>query len=245
MLTLLLSFEACVSDENCLCPEESVIIELRDTAFVMNIKEPSGLALLPAGDAFYTVSDNTGAIYKVSNDGKTLSVLPFRGSDPEGVAVDRTSGDIYVVEEGLQLIDHIKPDGSLFRTISNVRISTSNPSSGFEGIAINGDTLYVVFEKDPGVLIEYHLPTGMWTQRPLLFATDYSGIDYDANDNTLWIISDESRTLNHCTLNGNLLTSQVIDVNKPEGVVVDSKERIFWVVSDSENKLYSINLKIK
>jgi uncharacterized protein YjiK len=215
-----------------------------DTVIEINIDEPSGLALSVKKDALYTVSDYTGKIYRMSFTGAILNELPFIGSDMEGIEIDKTNGDIYTVEEGLQRIDHLSPQGILIDNITSVEIATEDPDIGFEGIAKNADTLYILFEKNPGLLIKYHIPSKTWTQQSLSFALDYSGIDYDESDNTLWIVSHESKTLYHCNLSGSVIKSQLIDVKQAEGIAIDRKRNVAWIVSDSNSKLHRIVLDI-
>ena len=239
MIFSLFLLDSCINDEMF---DDNPIVKT-DSIFVMNVKEPSGLAFSLSKDALYTVSDNTGKIYKISFTGDILDELPFVGNDLEGIDVDKTNGDIWVVEEGIQRVDHLNSAGTLINSITSIHVNTIS-SSGFEGIAKHGDYLYIVVEKEPGVLIKYNLTSNTWVQYNLSFAIDYSGVDYDETDDTLWIVSHESKTLNHCTLDGTLIKSQSIDVVQAEGVVVDRVNRKVWVVSDSGNKLQRITLKI-
>lgn len=232
---------SCVRDET--YDIDKPPIEQTDTTINLTILEPSGLAFSQNKEALYTVSDNTGKVYKISLKGVTLEVLPFVGVDLEGIDVDKTNGEIWVVEEGLQKINHLTNDGVLINSITSVHVNTI-ASSGFEGIAKNGDILYILIEKSPGALIHYNISTNLWTQYPLSFAKDYSGIDYDDTDDTLWIVSDESKTLYHCTLNGSLIASQPIDVEQAEGVAIDRQNNTAWIVSDLRNTLHRIKIKI-
>lgn len=213
-----------------------------ETVFQMKVHEPSGLAFSSSKDALYTVSDKTGAVYRIDFTGEVLEKLPFQGHDLEGIEVDKTNGDIWVVEERKQNILHLKSNGDLIEEISDVKMETKN-NSGFEGIAKNGNILYILIESNPGTLIEYNISSKKWDHHKLDFAKDYSGIDYDPTDNTLWIVSHESRTLNHCTTDGKLISGQDIDVKQAEGVAVDRAAKIAWIVSDAGSKLHKITLK--
>jgi uncharacterized protein YjiK len=214
----------------------------KDTNFGILVSEPSGLAFSANKNDLYTVSDNTGKIYKISFSGNILEELPFSGDDTEGIDVD-TNGDIWVVEEGLQYVVHLNSKGELIKKITSIHVTTIS-SSGFEGIAKNENILYILIEKSPGALIKYNTTSNTWSQINLSFAIDYSGIDYDKTDNTLWIVSHESKTLNHCTLDGVLIKKQEIDVEQAEGVAIDRKNNVAWIVSDQGNKLHRITLKI-
>jgi len=237
-----------LSYTGCLCKNSGkASIELQDknkeeTVFQMKIHEPSGLAFSSSKDALYTVSDRNGAVYKIDFTGEILEKLPFQGHDLEGIEVDKTTGEIWLVEERKQNILHLKSNGDLIEKISDVKMETKN-NSGFEGIAKNGDILYILIESNPGTLIEYNISSKKWDHTKLDFAKDYSGIDYDSSDNTLWIVSHESKTLNHCQLNGTLISSQKIDVRQAEGVAVERAAKIAWVVSDAGSTLHRISLK--
>ena len=242
LFSLLIVFAAC-KRQNSEPPDPNWTFHT-DTVINLKIDEPSGLALSVNKDFLYTVSDLTGKIYRISFKGDILNELPFIGSDMEGIAVDVSVGEIYTVEEGIRRVDHLGQQGILIDNISSINVGNAGTDIGFEGIAKNRDTLYILFEKNPGLLIKYYIPTGNWTQIPLSFALDYSGIDYDESDSTLWIVSHESASLNHCDLGGNLIKSQALDIVQAEGVAVDRKRNVAWIVSDSDHKLHRIVLKI-
>ncbi|HUX94958.1 MAG TPA: SdiA-regulated domain-containing protein [Bacteroidales bacterium] len=238
-----MSFTGCVNASNRQLSDYSAENRASDTSFVLNVFEPSGLALLTSGDALYVVSDKNGSVYRIDFTGNVLERLPFKGKDLEGIDVDKTTGEIWIVEESKQNIHHLSKDGNEIDKITAVHLDTKK-GSGFEGIAKNGDTLYILIEKDPGLLIKYCLSSKTWKDYPLSFAKDYSGIDYDTSDNSLWIVSDESKSLNHCDLNGRVISTQKIKVLQAEGVVVDRKGKCVWIVSDKAHTLYRIRLKI-
>lgn len=236
------TYRGCISNTGSQNSGLDVKADLSDVAYPLNIREPSGLSFSVTGDALYVVSDKTGGIYRIDFKGEVLDKLPFHGHDLEGIEVDKTNGDIWVVEERKQNILHLSKTGELIETISDIKAETKY-NSGLEGIAKNGDILYLLIEKDPGLLIVYNISSKNQDHHKLDFAKDYSGIDYDATDNTLWIVSDESKTLNHCTIEGKLISGQKIDVMQAEGVAVDRAAGICWIVSDGDSKLHKIKLK--
>ena len=235
-------YRGCIHNSEGQSSKDDGTADLSDVVYPLNIREPSGLSFSVSGDALYVVSDKTGGIYMIDFTGEVLEKLPFRGHDLEGIEVDKSNGDIWVVEERKNNILHLSSTGELIEKISDVKVKTKD-NSGFEGIAKNGDTLYILVEKDPGRLIKYDLLSKKWDHQKLDFAKDYSGIDYDPTDNTLWIVSDESKTLNHCTIDGKLISSQKIDVMQAEGVAVDRAAGICWIVSDGDSKLHKIKLR--
>jgi uncharacterized protein YjiK len=236
------TYKGCIANTESQNSRVDVKADLSDVSFPLNIREPSGLSFSVSGDALYVVSDKSGGIYRIDFTGEVLDKLPFHGHDLEGIEVDKENGDIWVVEERKQNILHLSKSGELIETITDIKAETKH-NSGLEGIAKNGDILYLLTEKDPGLLIVYNISSKKQHHIKLDFAKDYSGIDYDATDNTLWIVSDESQTLNHCTIEGKLISGQKIDVMQAEGVAVDRAAGICWIVSDGDSKLHKIKLK--
>ena len=242
LISLILNvFAGCNGSYNNISSEDTTQKTIPEKYFILNIPEPSGLAFSPNQDELYTVSDRNGAVYRISITGEILEKLPFRGDDLEGIDVDRTNGDIWLVEERKQNIIHLDHAGNLIKKISDVHVKTKG-NAGFEGIAIHGEMLYLLVEKDPGLLITYNHGSGEVSKYPLSFAKDYSGIDYDTSDNTLWIVSHESHTLNHCRTDGSLIKSQKIDVRQAEGVVVDQAAGIAWIIDDAGHSLNMIRI---
>lgn len=236
------TFTGCFSDSSIKASQDPHKKGQEESVFQLQVHEPSGLSFSTSKNALYVVSDKNGGIYMIDFTGTVLEKVPFGGYDLEGIDVDKTNGDIWVVAERSQNIYHLRGNGELIEKITDVKIGTKN-NTGFEGIAKNGDILYILIEKNPGTLIDYKISTKKWDHRKLDFAKDYSGIDYDTSDNTLWIVSDESKTLNHCQLDGTLISSREIDVNQAEGVAVDRAAKIAWIVSDAGSKLHKIILK--
>lgn len=232
-----------MSDSSGISYQDSKKKNKDDSSFQLKIPEPSGLAFSSSKDALYTVSDKNGVIYKISLTGDVLDKIPSGAHDLEGIDIDKTTGDIWIVEEKQQRIFHLNKEGKLLDMIKDVHIRTKD-NSGFEGIAVNGNLIYILVEKNLGTLIVYDLTTKKWDKHILSFADDYSGIDYDVTDNTLWIVSHESQTLNHCRTDGSLIESQKIDVKQAEGVAVDRSTGIAWIIDDGGHKLHKIKLNI-
>ena len=97
-------------------------------------------------------------------------------------------------------------------------------------------------EASPGLLMEF-INGQIIHKYSLDFAPDYSGIFYNAALDCLWIASDESQCIYQCTLEGKLLITYQHNIDKVEGIVFDNESSSFWVCSDSQNKLYKLELK--
>ncbi|MCX6327509.1 MAG: SdiA-regulated domain-containing protein [Bacteroidia bacterium] len=234
---------ACVRDEVFTPDDPGNNGTIRDSVFVLTIPEPSDLTFTSTNNSFFTVSDNTGNIYEISKKGDVLKTFDFTGNDLEGVCIDKINGDIYVAQERLGQIVQLSSTGSVKQTITLANYKPADTNSSLEGISKNGDTLYIVKEKNPGLLIKFHLITKSWSSISLSFALDFSAISYDASDNTLWILSDESHALFHCDLQGNPFSKQNVEVTQPEGIAIDHVANSVWVVGDSDKKLFKIVLK--
>ena len=113
-----------------------------------------------------------------------------------------------------------------------------------EGICYDSKTknFYFLNEKRPGLLIKTDSTFKEIFRKELMFAKDYSDIFFSNDDNTLWILSDESKKIIQTDLNGNKILEFGINVEQPEGLVVDYKRKKIFIVSDKKEELYEFNL---
>ncbi len=212
-------------------------------SYEMSIYEPSGLSYSSDKESLYTVSDR-GMLYEISLTGNTIRELPFTGDDFEGITIDSLTSDIYICEEGKG--DLVKLD-SKGNKLTSYNILDNPGNKGLEGLAYNKnlDEFYMLKEMSEGLLITYSVKNNSQTEIKLNFAHDYSGIYYNNVSNKLWIVSDESKTLTQCTLDGIKIKSYELPISGVEGIVVNDAETEAYVVSDPNNKLYKIDLTIK
>lgn len=208
-------------------------------SFSINVSEPSGLAINVNGTELFTVSDNTNNIYKLSVTGAILKEFQFAGNDLEGIST-YTNGKLLISEERTKEIIEFDINTENF-TKHFIDYKNKEENSGIEGVCYNSNnkTIYILNEKNPGLLIQLDTSFSIISSVELKFASDYSGIFYDASLNVLWIVSDQSKTLNKCKLNGDLIKEYQLKVTKAEGVAVTNNK--IYVVSDSENKLFIYN----
>jgi len=210
-------------------------LELLNT-YSIEVPEPSGLAINSSGTVLYTVSDHTNKVYKLSTSGLVLQVVAFTGNDLEGVC-NYTDGKLLVAEERTKNIIELTTATGVFST-HNMDYTNDELNAGIEGITYNPNTQnsYFLNEKNPEKLFKLNSSFNIISSYDLDFANDYSGIFYDAIDNLLWIVSDESQSINKCTLEGELIESFLINVQKPEGIAIANDK--IYIVSDSQEKLY-------
>ena len=210
-------------------------LELMNT-YSIQVSEPSGLAINSEGTNLYTVSDNTNKIYKLSSRGTILKTYNYEGNDLEGVTTFSNNKLLVVEERTKEVVEYDMGSGSYIKYKIDYENTDSN--SGLEGITynFNDNTIFILNEKDPGLLIKLKSDFTILSKVKLDFASDYSGIFYESATNNLWIVSDQSKTINKCNLLGKLIESYPISVIKAEGIAV-SNDKIY-IVSDAEAKLY-------
>ncbi|HMQ42935.1 MAG TPA: SdiA-regulated domain-containing protein [Mariniflexile sp.] len=205
-------------------------------SYKLNVLEPSGLAINSEGTVLYTVSDNSNKIYKLSTIGKVLQTFGYTGNDLEGISVVSNTKLLVVEERTIEVVEYDMVTGNYFK--HKIDYKNTDANSGLEGVAYNTNdqTVFVLNEKDPGLLIRLRPDYTILSSVALNFASDYSGIFHESATNNLWIVSDQNKTINKCNLMGKLIESYPINVTKAEGIAV-SNDKIY-VVSDAEAKLY-------
>ena len=124
------------------------------------------------------------------------------------------------------------------KSVIKIDFKNKDPNSGIEGVTFdnNSNTIFILNEKNPGKLIQLRNDFSVLAKYDLRFAADYSGIFYEDSSNQLWILSDQNRTVNKCTLNGELIESFKINVSQPEGIAVTDNH--IYIVCDEKAKLY-------
>ncbi len=224
------------------CNKESKIKTFINLELVREIdlavKEPSGLCYSADHNAFYTVSDNSAGVYKLSSSGALIKQLKYKGQDLEGVTVNPNNGNIYVVEERKRELVQLDSEGNEINS-RHLDIEQNDTNKGLEGVAFNpkNNHIYLLNEKNPGLLIELDESGKIIKQTDLDFAIDYSGIFYEQTEDVLWIVSDKSKSISKCDLNGKKLNSYKIKESKAEGIVVDPDLKMIYVVLDGLDKL--------
>lgn len=218
------------------CKKKALELE---ASYKIKVKEPSGLAINDAGNVLYTVSDKTSKIYKLSLKGEVLKKIECEGNNLEGVSTF-SSNKLLLAEEGAKTIivfDLETGQGSNHK----IKYKNKDKNSGIEGVSYdkNSQSIFIVNEKNPGKLIKLGKDFTVLAKYDLDFADDYSGIFYENSSKLLWILSDQNRTVNKCTVEGKLIESFKIDVKQPEGIAV--KNDHVYIVSDVESKLYVFN----
>lgn len=234
ILSILFSFLSC-SNNNDEEPTTNKKLELI-SSFKINVSEPSGLAINSEATILYTVSDNTNKIYKLSTSGALIQVFDYSGNDLEGVSTFTTNKLLLAEERTKEVVLYDMTTANYSK--HKIDYKNQDENSGLEGITYNANsnTIFILNEKEPGLLMQLRSNYTILATYELDFATDYSGIFYESSSNSLWIVSDQNKTVNKCNLKGELIKSYPISVTKAEGIAVTSDK--IYVVSDLEAKIF-------
>ena len=207
-----------------------------EASYKIKVSEPSGLSINGSGTELYTVSDKTSIVYKLSTKGKVIQTFDFKGSNVEAVST-YTKNKLLLAEESTKeiiVLDLITGGSSNHK----IKYKNKDKNSGIEGVTFdnNSNTIFILNEKKPGKLIRLRNDFSVLAKYDLNFAADYSGIFYENSSNQLWILSDQNKTVNKCTLKGELIESFKIKVSQPEGIAVT--DNYIYIVCDEKAKLY-------
>lgn len=237
VLALMLLSNSCKKDK-----KETIEMLNPYAVYIVNIPETSDLSFGSSTDILYTVSDRTAKVYKISTKGKVLSELQYTGSDLEGVC-NFENQYIYVAEERLRKIIKLDLQGNKISEKA-ISVEINDENQGLEGISYDtfNKHFYILNEKNPGLLIETDENLNVQKNHFLTFSSDYSGICVDNVNQQLWIVCDESASVNQCTMDGTLIKSYRIQVSNPEGIAFNPETNELFVISDSEARLYHFKL---
>jgi len=224
---------SCSDDDTQYIQEDS--LELI-ASYKIGVLEPSGLTIDNDGEVLYTVSDNTGSIYELSTKGELLKTYNVEGDDLEGVSTYTANKLLLAEERTKQIVEYDLSTGITSKHTINYENDFEN--NGIEGVAYkeNDGSIFILNEQNPGKLIRLRSDFSIIIEYDLNFASDYSGIFYDVSLNNLWIISDQNKSLNRCTLQGVLIGKYPIHITQAEGVAITNDK--IYIVSDIEAKLY-------
>jgi len=218
--------------------------------FSLTVLEPSGLAFDKANNQLYTVSDNTGLVYRLSTSGVTLQTLNYSGSDLEGVSMYKPGKLLVAVEGTRELIEYDCVNdvfiSSNTMSYSNTDLSAGGDNSRIEGVTYDAlnDEIYFLNEKNPGALVKADGSFNVLSEHPLNYAGDYSGAHYVEETGNLWLASDQASTVYKCATNGTVIDSYQLKtsggntLDKLEGITIDYDNQLLYVVSDGGQELY-------
>ncbi len=206
----------------------------------INVPEPSGLAFSYDKKYFWTVGDSDSKIYMLNLNGKIINSFVINGEDLEGVSVIDSIHLAVILERTREVVIVDTSGNEIKRRKFEIE---GKLNEGLEGICFDVSTkdFYLVNEKRPGLLIRTDSSFNEIFRKKIDFAKDYSDIFFSNDDNTLWILSDESKKIIQTNLYGDRIREYRINVKQPEGLVVDYANKKVFMVSDKKEELYEFN----
>ncbi|MFZ1518221.1 MAG: SdiA-regulated domain-containing protein [Ignavibacteriaceae bacterium] len=207
----------------------------------IKVPEPSGLASSFDKKSFWSVGDSDSKVYKLDLSGKILKSFSVSGEDLEGITVIDSKHIAVVLERSREVVVLDTSGNEIKRKKINL---TGRLNEGLEGISFDTITkdFYLVNEKRQGLLLKTDSLFNEIFRKEIKIAKDYSDIFFAIEDTSLWILSDESKKIINTNLDGDKIKEYKIDVTQPEGLVVDYKNKLVYVVSDKKEALYIFTL---
>lgn len=203
--------------------------------YPLKISEPSDLAL--TNGKLWIVSDRKSTVYQTDLKGKIEFSFKIKETDLEGLTIIDDSHIAIALEFSREVLIFNLVGNEISRTTLEIEGSRN---SGLEGITYNpsNEHFYLVNEKDPVLLIETDKNLKEISRKKIKGVRDLSGISYSRKDDCLWLLSDEDRKIIKSSLDGEFIKEYKINVEQPEGIAVDDENKLIYIVSDKQDKLY-------
>lgn len=241
ILSIFFFFFACDLNETAFDNTHSPSLMLQ-AEYELEVPEPSGLTCDLQTNTFWTVSDETGRIYQIDSQGNLEQILPFTGTDLEGITYDADDNCLWVVEETDRNLVKVSLEGIELERYTH--LLPGNNNSGLEGICIDeAGNFFLLKEKNPGQFIELSQTFGIENIIHLDFAGDYSGIAYDAARAGFWIVSDQNETVYLWDKINGVREQYSLPITKPEGIFYLAETDLLYIVSDAEEKMYVMRIE--
>ncbi|HEX5061531.1 MAG TPA: SdiA-regulated domain-containing protein [Kofleriaceae bacterium] len=203
----------------------------------LDMDEPSDLVQVDG--KLYSVSDRHSKIYRVKPNGDADVHMNVDGTDLEAIGFDPDRGEFLIADETKSKIWTIDAAGDRHDAIELDNADDGN--SGIEGIVVAGNGhLYAVKEKDPARIYELDADGTLLASKKIELADDLSAITYNADDDHLYVLSDEDRSLFRLDKHWNADRAWKLPVDHPEGVAFDGTT--LYVVSDGDHRIYTFEL---
>lgn len=245
VISILLLLNCCDLSENVVNAEEKKYhISSIGNWIDLSVEEPSGLAISSDKKYLYTVSDQTGEIYKLDLNGNVLLTIKLKETlDLEGICCDKNSDNLWIVEEKTRELLEVSQSGEiLFRK----RMLSGEDNSGLEGVCFgkNGN-LVLLKEKNPAYFIELNDSLEISSQIELTFENDFSAITYDPDIEEYMVLSQQGKKLIFYIPGKNPVQRISLPMDNAEGIAYDSSTGILYIVDDDSGKMYKYSLEVE
>lgn len=210
--------------------------------FKLKIPEPSGLALSADGKNLWMVSDQNSTVYFTSLNGTIIKSFKVNAEDLEGITILSDTSLAVISERSSEII--LLNNGGKEYARKELNIDGKS-NVGPEGLSYDRKSrrYFVVKEKKPKLLYEYDSKFNEVKKTKIDFVDDLSDINYISEKDELWVISDESKLVAKCSTRGEVKEKYTVDINQIEGIAVDYRNKKIYLVSDSKEKLYVVEMK--
>lgn len=211
--------------------------------YELQVPEPSGLTFGKDYQTLWVVSDlHDGNIYELDLEGNILRTLDFQGDDLEGVAYDHLDDVLWVIDEQRNEIIKLSPGRGILERNAIPRFASEN--HGLEGISFKSQNkFWIANEKLPRKLFLLNSDFSIEEEFEPDLAEDYSGLCFNPDNGTLWIVSDESELLIRWSPEDQTFEKYVLPIKKAEGIAINHQNGQIYIVSDGEQKLYHLEIK--
>ncbi|MBN1308437.1 MAG: SdiA-regulated domain-containing protein [Chitinispirillaceae bacterium] len=206
----------------------------------------SGIALRQPGNALFAVDNGNANVYELTATGSVVRTLPTSGvTDLEGIGHYRDDLFFVAEEGGSNILRVTIPKtgaGSLdWSAAAALNFANNWANTGLEGVSFRpaNNTLYAVKEIDPPRLYRITLDdTGSFLTS---YANDPFNIEsksgdaadiFALNDGNFIIVNQEQRRLEGYGPAGESLSTLSLEMNKPEGIAVDTADGTLYVVGE-------------
>lgn len=219
-------------------------------------KEPSGIVFHPGRDTLFVVDDG-GLVGEITKEGKPVFTVKVPG-DLEDITVDPSTGLLYIIVEGEDIILEFDPD---FRNVTRRfrvnRAFGNNPQflrktedgydNGIESLAFvprklhpEGGTFFLGNQWDPPCVVEVRVPLrssmALEAEAEIIRVLpvkldDPAAMYYDAARRRLNVLSDADNILLEVSLEGWVTAQYAFPGNDQEGLARDG-EGFLYIAQD-------------
>jgi uncharacterized protein YjiK len=206
--------------------------------FSISVPEPSGLCFV--NNSLWTVSDQTNSVYQLDLKGNILQEFTNIGKTSlEGITF--FNDKFYLVDEENREIITMLSDG----TVKNRKnILSGSDNNGLEAITIDkkNKKIIVLKEKNPGKWLELDFNFNLEKEKEISFSSDFSGICFSDSSENYLVLGDKNQKVYVYHPDFDVSHQFNLDINKPEGIAINTENSKLYIVSDKNNELYIFNI---
>jgi uncharacterized protein YjiK len=199
------------------------------------IREPSDLAYDPATRMLWTVSDEAGTVHRIRGDGASDGPpIRLNATDLEGVAIDPSSGVLFVLDEHRRQVTEVGRDGKVLRQFT-VPVKENKTNAGLEGIAFDAARNELVLVNERPAELLFCDRAGRVTARARVDTQDLSAVAIGPGGRSLFVAGRFEEAIIEVDRAGRRLNRFAVNVPGVEGLAFDDAGRLI-VIADNGPK---------